>query len=158
MSTTLSNIGVNSQITADIASGLLSGNFNNQSLATPPSGTATGSLNLLAHQSFTVTAGSPLSIDLTSIADVGGSTVTFGHLCYVKVVNGGTNSGGDLQIGGGTNGVFTLDPKLIRSKGGIATHFDPNPGITIDSTHKIITITSASGSVPGTITLAGRTT
>jgi hypothetical protein len=155
MSTTLSNINVNSQVAADVANGLLSGNFNNRSAASPSTGTAAGSLNILCHQTFSINSGTPLSIDLTSIADVGGNTVAFGHLCYFKVVNSG---GGDLNIGGGTNGVFTLDPKPIRDTYGVATHYDPNPGITIDGTHKIFTLDAASGTVAGSITLAGRTT
>ena len=156
MSTTLSNLNINSQISADIASGLLTGKFNNRSAATPSVGTSAGSINLLVHQTFSINSGTPLAIDLTSVADVAGNTVTFGHLNYIKILNSGTNSGGDLSIGGGTNGVFTADPKSIRANGGIATHYDPNPGITIDSTHKIITVTSASGAVTGSITLAGR--
>jgi hypothetical protein len=156
MSTTLSNLNINSQILADVANGLLSGNFNNRSAATPSVGTAAGSINLLVHQTFTVSSGTPLSIDLTSVVDVAGNTVSFGHLCYSKVVNSGTNSGGDLNFGGGTNGVFTLDPKVVRANGGIATHYDPNPGITVDSTHKIVTVASVSGTVTGSITLAGR--
>jgi len=158
MSITLSNPSIVVQASADVASGLLSGSHIHRIAQTPNVGTSAGNVNLLAPYSFTLATGTPLSIDLTAAIDAGGNTVTFGHLTHYVLENLSTVSGENIAIGGGSNGVFTLDPTTAKPNGGAKFLADPNPGITIDSTHKIITLAAAAGTaVAGRITFYGRT-
>lgn len=157
MSTVLSNPTITTQLSSDLVSGLLSGNVTHRHALTPSIGTPAGSVNLMYTSSFTLASGTPLSIDLTSIIDVGNNSVSFGHLTHLLLENISLVSGENIAIGGGTNGVFTLDPTTAKPNGGAKLLIDPNPGIVIDGTHKIITLAAASGTgVLGRITILGR--
>jgi hypothetical protein len=160
MSTTLSNPSISAGISATIESGLLSGTITHRPAAQSPSvGTNAGNVNLIYSADFTVTSGSPLSLDLSSIADAAGNVVTFGHITHFLAENRSTNTAEIMSLFGGTNGVFTADPKPLQANGGLSFMANPNPGVTIDGTHKIVTVTVAAGtSVPGRLTIIGRTT
>src|SRR3954464_9895168 len=118
MSTTLSNPKITAQVESDFVAGLVSGNLLHRVTSTPSVGTPAGSVNLEYTNSFTLASGTPLSLDLTSLVDVGGNTVTFGHVNCILLENLSIVSGENIAIGGGTNGVFTLDPTVARANGG----------------------------------------
>jgi hypothetical protein len=160
MSTTLANIAPRVQLSAVIASGRLSGTVLHQYNGPPIAfGTAVGQVNLCATVDFTVTSGTPYTLDLTALTDAGGSAITFGHLTHLQLENMSVTTGQDFTLGGGTNGVFTAAPNVIAANGGLWFLANPSPGVLVDSTHKIISISVAVGTgVSGRLTLFGRTT
>lgn len=159
MASTLSNASISSQISVDIVRGGLLGTVTHRNAQTPAIGTVTNQVNLVFQNDFTVATGTPITFDLTSLTDPAGAAINFGHVTHFHVENFSTITGEDLTIGGGTNGLFAADPKPVRANGGNVQHADPNPGILVDGTHKIIQLAAAAGTaVLGRITIIGRTT
>jgi hypothetical protein len=104
---------------------------------------------------FTLATGTPQTVDLTSVADSGGNTVTFGHLVAWQYSNLSNSNGANVTIGGGTNAIIPAGQPI--TKGGHVQQCCPE-GITVDGTHKIVTLSVASGtSEAGRLTLFGRT-
>lgn len=159
MASTLSNASISSQISVDIVRGGLAGTVTHRNAQTPAIGTVTNQVNLVFQNDFIVATGTPLTFDLTSLVDPAGSAINFGHVTHLHIENLSAVAGEDLTVGGGTNGLFAADPKPIRANGGNVQHADPNPGILVDGTHKIVQLAAAAGTaVLGRITIMGRTT
>jgi hypothetical protein len=162
MSTTLSSPAISSSITAGLASGLLSGTVTHEpAQQTPAVGTNAGNVNLAYSADFTVSSGSPLTLDLSSIADAAGNTAVFGHVTHWLVENRSTNAAELMTLGGGSNPLIPArsGADVIQANGGYDLKASPNPGIVRDATHKTFQIAVASGTaVPGRLTILGRTT
>jgi hypothetical protein len=152
------------QIAAAIQAGLAGGaapapstsNVNHSAALTPAVGGSAGQVNKIYSAAFTVTTGTPLSIDLTALTDPLGAALNFTNVAAILISNDSVVAGQDFSVGGGTNGLFTAAPNIIAANGGMYLLANPNPGITVDGTHKIITITVAAGTgVGGKITVLG---
>jgi hypothetical protein len=161
MSTTLSSPAISASITAGLASGLLSGTVTHEpAQQTPAVGTNAGNVNLLYSADFTVSSGSPLTLDLSSIADAAGNTAIFGHVTCWLVENRSTNAAELMTLGGGSNALIPArtGADVIQANGGFDLMAAPT-GIVRDATHKTFQIAVASGTaVPGRLTILGRTT
>lgn len=115
---------------------------------------STTDVTKIVFKNYTVTS-TPTSVDLTSLTDPFGTSVNFATLKHIQVCNNdGTNS---LTVGGGTNGVFSALPVLVgqntMTANGSCVNLTTN--ITIDSTHKILTLTASAGSISVDVFLVG---
>lgn len=157
MSTTLSNIVISSTFSAQVASGQLAGTVtHNPASKRPAVGTSSGNADLLYSAVVSVTAGSPLDIDLTSLVDPAGNSISIAHLLYYVVENTATVN--DLAIGGGSNPIWaSADPKPI-TPGNFAEYQNFPTGTVIDGTHKIFRLTASLLTVTGKVTFLGRST
>lgn len=94
---------------------------------------------------YTVTT-TPTSVDLTALTDWAGNALSFSTVKALLIVNRGTVT---VTTGGGTNAVI---PSQDVTAGGCRLL---QSTVTVDGTHKIITLTAASGSATVDIELAG---
>jgi len=106
---------------------------------------------------FTVTT-SPTSIDLTGLTDAYGSALSFATIRHLQITNNDeTNS---LTVGGGTNGLFTTLPfSLVGYSASNGTSdgscLQLTTNLTVDGTHKILTLTAGAGSISVDVFLLG---
>lgn len=158
MAETLTNPTVSAQLSINVAAGPLSGTVR-QTYGGPTLtiGSTAGQINRKHSVDFAVTAGTPYTLDLTALTDLNGAAMSFSFWTHLLIENESTTTGQDMTVGGGTNGVFTADPVPIQANGGGRMWLNPNPGVTVDGTHKIIQITVAAGTaVAGKLTIFGR--
>jgi hypothetical protein len=120
-------------------------------------GAAAGQSNKVYSAPFTVTTGTPLALDLTTLVDPLGGALNFSAVTSILITNDSTTAGQDFTIGGGTNGLFTAAPNIVAANGGAYFISNPTAQITVDGTHKILTIAVAAGTgVGGKVTIVGR--
>lgn len=119
--------------------------------------TSSPSPNYIIPEVYTIAASGTQNIDLTNCTSTLGETVTFTSIYSVMVLPSAANAG-NCQVGpNGTNGfpaygastTITVPPGGINFQGcgSSAT------GTTVDSTHKILTITNPSGSASMTVVI-----
>lgn len=99
---------------------------------------------------------SPTSVDVTSLTDVFGSALSFATVKHLQIVNNSTTA--NLSAGGGTNGLFSALPTLIgqaASSGNAGSCINLTTNLTVDGTHKIIALTSSSGTISVEIIIVG---
>ena len=105
---------------------------------------------------YTVTT-TPTTIDVTALTDpVYGGAVSFATVKHVQIVNNDTTN--SLQAGGGTNALFSTLPVLVGQTGasnstGSCVNLTTN--LTVDGTHKVITLVASSGSISVDLFLVG---
>lgn len=154
MAATLSNPTVISQIALDFVSGAISGSVNHREAPTIGSGTPSGSINLAITKDVLVATGTPLVIDLTAVDDPSGATISLSHFCGCLFKNQSGVTAEVFTVGGGTNAIISALPDVEPS--GHIHQYNPT-GKTVDSTHKNLQFTVASGtSVAGRLTILGR--
>jgi hypothetical protein len=109
-------------------------------------------------ESFTVTAGTPLTINVSSATDPIGSALGMVHVTSVVVENDSTTAGQDFTVGAGTHPVLGTDQGTAQANGGVFCVLNPNPGYSVVSgTSDTLQISVASGTnVAGKITIFGR--
>lgn len=138
------------------ATGSLTYNQNvSQALAV---GNAAGQANKAYQAALTVTSGTPLVVDLASLTDANGATITFAHVTTVIITNGSTTTGQDLTIGAGTNPLSVNITGVASANGGFMISHNPAVGYVYNSStaHTIQIVVAAGTSVPLTITILGR--
>lgn len=161
--TTLSNAVVQTQVSGDLT--VSSGGFaTNPSIyhriaKAPSIGTAAGNVNKLYVASLTVDTGTPVSLDLTALTDPLGGTINFAKVFSIMVENLSTTTGQDITIGGGANAVIAARADTPIGPNGCYDHIvRPNPGHTVDATHKVLTVAVAAGTGVGfVVSILGRT-
>lgn len=161
MAATLSNPQISAAITSGMAGGALpataTGSISDGTARGAVVGSGAGQVNKIYSAAFTVTSGTPFTIDLTTLTDLLGNAITFGTYIASKITNLSVTTGQDFTCFGGTNGLLATSTELCYANGGNKLHDTGTTGITVDSTHKIIQITVAAGtSVAGTITVIGK--
>jgi hypothetical protein len=92
----------------------------------------------------------PTSVDLTSLTDAYGTSIAFSSVKHLRVVN--TSAVGNLTVGGGTNGLFTTLPFTLNGSTGSnnsdnGSDLSLTTPITVDGTHKILTLTASAGTI-----------
>lgn len=163
MSTTLVTpkvaIAATSQTTSGVAPATVVGTVAQSTTWAPTVGTAVGNVNLLYSAAQTVTNGTPLVLDLTSLTDPNGNAVVFAHVQAIVVTNNSIVAGQDLTIGGGTNPLST-DLHTAQANGGAAAIIAPNPGFAVvgSSTNNLKVVVAAGTTVPFSISIYGRST
>jgi hypothetical protein len=162
MATLLASPSVTSSVTANLTGGAApapsqSPVNHTYAPAVPLSvGNGAGQANKCYSAAFSVTSGSPLLLDLTTLTDPLGGALNFGTVVDILITNDSVTAGQDFTIGGGTNGLFTAAPNTVQANGGQWHWTGVNPGLATDGTHKILQIANASGTAAGKITILGR--
>jgi len=155
MSLTQSKVSASFQST--FGSGATTGTVNHAVGSIPTIGSAAGQQDLEHSKSYTVTSGTPLVLDVTSLADPQGNAQNFAHVTSLLISNDSTTAGQDLTVGGGSNPLIATWGQPVQANGGWYGFGAPNPGIAVSGTVKTIQITVAAGtSVPLTVTVKGR--
>jgi hypothetical protein len=150
-----SKIGVAFQ--SAFGAGATTGTVNHTVTSIPPIGSVAGSQDLEHSKDYAITAGTPLVLDVTALADQQGNAQNFAHVTGILVSNGSTTAGQDLTVGGGSNPLIATWGQPVQANGGWYGFGAPNPGITVSGTVKNIQITVAAGTnVPLTVTVKGR--
>ena len=147
------------RLSAGFASGAVSGGANFRSEVPYVVGSSAGQVGFIIVVQLSVVApGTPTVIDLTSVRDIGGNLVTtMGHLTHWALANQSNTTGEDMTAGGGSNPVIAAEAEVCPAKGGITGKAFPNPGKTVDGTHKNFQVAIAAGAnVPGLLMLWGR--
>jgi hypothetical protein len=162
MSTTLSNPQANVQLRCQLTTGaapaVVASQVNHQPSIALGAGNTAGSVDRCFSESFTVSAGTPLTVNLSSATDPLGNAVGMVHVTSVLVENDSTTAGQDFTVGGGTHPVLGTDQGTAQANGGEFLVTNPNPGYSVVSgTSDTLQISVASGTnVPGKVTILGR--
>lgn len=157
MALTIDNLNFDINVSANLVAGILAGTARHHYQNKPVRGTAAGQADLVVAKDLAINVGGATSLDLTSIADPGGGLVTFVKLTHIALINLSVVAGEHLNLFGGANAIFAVDPKKVYSNGGIFLWAAPDLGVTIDATHKIFQIAADAGAaVPAKLFLAGR--
>lgn len=136
--------------------------INHTTAINPVVGSSAGQWGKIYSADFSVTSGTPLVLTLSdgSMTDPLGNALTFASsINAIKATITNTTTGQDLTLFGGTNGLFASSAGAICYAGttpGSVTLDYGTQGATVDSTHKVVTLTAAAGTVTGKITIAGR--
>jgi hypothetical protein len=159
MAAILSNPVVQAQIGADVVAGLLAGKAN-LAYRSPAIlvGTGAGKVDRIYVATLAVTTGAPQDIDLTAVVDPSGVSIAFAFVTHIVLWNLSTTAGQDFTLGGAaSNPIFAAIPTVARANGGIIMIGDPNPGITVDGTHKNLRVAVAAGTaVAASLLVMGR--
>jgi len=162
MSTTLSNpsasVQLKCQLTAGASPAVVTSQVNHQPNIAIGTGNTAGNVDRCFSESFTVTAGTPLTINVSSATDPIGSALGMVHVTSVVVENDSTTAGQDFTVGAGTHPVLGTDQGTAQANGGVFCVLNPNPGYSVVSgTSDTLQISVASGTnVAGKITIFGR--
>lgn len=107
---------------------------------------------------LTVTS-TPTSIDLTNQTDPFGNAVSFSTVKHIEIINEDTTNA--LTVGGGANGLFAALPFNLTGQaapsGGGSTGgaIAITANITVDGTHKILTLAATAGSITVDVFILG---
>lgn len=100
---------------------------------------------------------SATTIDLTSLTDAYGQSISFGTVKALLVVNNDATN--NLTVGGGTNGLFSTLPFTLNGQtvsgsqqGSALSIITP---ITVDGTHKILSLTASASTISVDVFVAG---
>jgi hypothetical protein len=162
MSTTLANPSASVQLKCQIAAGaapaIVTSQINHQPNISIGTGNTAGNVDRCFCEPFTVTAGTPLTVNVSTATDPIGNALGIVHVTSVLVENDSTTAGQDFTIGGGTHPVLGTDQGTAQANGGIFCVVNPNPGYAVVSgTSDTLQISVASGTnVAGKITIFGR--
>jgi hypothetical protein len=162
MATTLSNPSITAQLKCQLNAGsppaVATSQVNHLPVTAPGAANTPGHVDRCISEPFTVTAGTPFTLNLATAQDPLSNPAGFLHLSAILVENDSTITGQDFTIGGGTHPALGTDQATAQANGGVVLITNPNPGYTITSgTSDTLQISVATGtSVPGKITLLGR--
>lgn len=145
-------------LTGGVAPAIASCPVNHTISPTIAASSAAGGADLVYATAGTVTSGTPVVIDLTTgLTDPLGVALVFAHVVAIMVTNDSTTVGQTLTVGGGTNPILASESDPVQANGGGFVVVAPNPGFTVDSTHKTLQVLVAAGtSVPYKLTVLGR--
>jgi len=162
MATTLSNptasVQVKCLLTAGAAPAVVASQVNHQPNIAIGAGNTVGNVDRCFCEAFTVSAGTPLTVNVGSATDPMGNALGIVHVTSVVVENDSTTAGQDFTVGGGTHPVLGTDQGTAQANGGVFCLVNPNPGYAVVSgTSDTLQVLVASGtSVAGKITILGR--
>jgi hypothetical protein len=162
MPTTLANPTVNVQLKCQITSGaapaIITSQVNHQPNISIGAANTAGNVDRCFCEPFNVTAGTPLTVNVSSATDPMGNALGIVHVTSVLVENDSTTAGQDFTVGGGTHPVLGTDQGTAQANGGVFCVVNPNPGYSVVSgTSDTLQVSVASGTnVAGKITIFGR--
>lgn len=100
---------------------------------------------------------SPTSIDLTSLTDAFGNALSFATIRHLAIINNDVTN--NLTVGGGSNGLFAALPFTLTgstaSSGNKGSCLQLTANITVDGTHKILTLTSSASTISVNVFILG---
>lgn len=155
------------QFSATLSAGLNNGastypkvstSFTHQANGSYDVGSSAGEVNKAYSVDVNVNTSGATSIDLTTLTDAIGTSTAFGTVSAILITNKSTVNGQNITVGGGTNGLFAAWPVTLDATDGLETLLIRKKlGITVDGTHKILTLAAAAGAaVPVRVTILGR--
>ncbi|MDP9175548.1 MAG: hypothetical protein M3O30_17030 [Planctomycetota bacterium] len=162
MPTILSNPSLSLSLKAQLTSGASPAIAGSQVNHSPPfaigAGSTPGNVDRCYAAPFTVSAGTPLTINVSTALDPLQNTTGMLHVSAILIENDSTVAGQDMTIGGGTHPISTTDNATAQANGGAHLMWNPNPGYTVTAgAADTVTISVAAGAnVPGKITILGR--
>jgi hypothetical protein len=162
MPTILSNPSITAQLKCQLNAGaspaVALSQVNHLPVITPGAGNTPGNIDRCISEPFTVTAGTPFTLNLSTALDPLSSAAGFVHLSAILIENDSTVAGQDFTLGGGAHPALGTDQATAQANGGVILLTNPAPGYPIVSASSdTLQITVAAGTnVPGKITLLGR--
>ena len=162
MATALSNPSASVQVKCQLAAGaplaVVTSQVNHQPNLSLGAGNSAGNVDRCFSEAFTVTSGTPLTINVTTALDPLGTAIACVHVTSVLVENDSTTAGQDFTVGGGTHPVLGTDQGTAQANGGVFFVINPSPGYTVSSgSADTLSIAVAAGTnVAGKVTILGR--
>ena len=161
MAAVLSNPAISCAITCNMSGGAApapaTAVINDATARQATVGSSAGNVNKIYSAVFTVTNGTPLVFDVTSLTDALGNALNFGTVYAIKITNSSTTAGQDFTLYGGTNPILAASTELCYANGGVKLLDTGTTGIAISGSVKTIQITVAAGTgVAGVITIIGK--
>jgi hypothetical protein len=151
-----SGAGLTAQVSTGTALSSATATVNHTPAKALVAGTSATQISKIHSARYLVTTGTPLSIDLTSVTDPVGASLNFGFVSRILISNASTTAGQNATVLGGTNGLVAASPFTLGPGGHLKVDLGDQE-ITVDGTHKIITVTLAAGTnVPIDVTVMGR--
>ncbi len=120
----------------------------------PPVGSAPGDVDGCFSVTGTVTAGTPVQVDLTALRDPVGAPLTVGHVVALKASN--TGSAGNLSVGGGTSPALPALPVPVSPGSSAVVHDAGGTLLPVAAgSTQYVQLAASAGTVP--FTLSGLT-
>lgn len=104
---------------------------------------------------YSVTS-TPTVVDLTSLTDDYGTALSFSTVRHIHIRH--TDTTNSLTVGGGTTPVFAVLPVLTSytaSVGDNGSCVSITTNITVDSTHKLLSLTASAGTISVDVFIVG---
>jgi hypothetical protein len=162
MPTVLSNpsmsLSLKTQLTSGASPAIVASQVNHSPIFSIGAGNTPGNADRCYAAPFTVSAGTPLTINLATALDPLLNAIGLVHVSAILIENDSTTAGQDFTIGGGTHPISATDSGTAQANGGVWMMWNPSPGYTVTSgSADTLTISVAAGTnVPGKITILGR--
>jgi hypothetical protein len=162
MPTTLSNpiasVQLKCLLTAGAAPAVVAAQVNHQPNVAIGAGNTAGNVDRCFCEPFTVTAGTPLTVNVASAVDPMGNALGIVHVTSVLVENDSATAGQDFTVGGGTHPVLGTDQGTAQANGGVFCEVNPNPGYAVvtGTSDTLQVLVAAGTNVAGKITIFGR--
>lgn len=149
---------LNARITASAGSANTNTTVDHANATSPTVGSGTGNVQKVYHAPFVVADSStPTNIDLSAATDPQGTAITLSAVRALKLSNSSTVAAQVMTLSTVTNGLLATSQGPINPSGSLTLDAGGVADITVDGTHKVISITVASGTnVAGLLTVFGR--
>lgn len=119
----------------------------------PGVGAAVGQVSAVYAIEGTVSSGSPVTIDVTSLTDPAGNAIpSLARVLGFCIENLSVTAGQIITLAGGASNPLFSDQMTLQPNtdsfpvGGTGAIWNPAPGYAVDSTHKTIMVSVAAGS------------
>jgi hypothetical protein len=162
MATTLTNPSASVQLKCQLTSGaipaVVTSQVNHQPNLGLGAGSTAGNVDRCFSEPFSVSSGTPLTINVTTALDPLGTALGAMHVTAVLVENDSTTAGQIFTVGGGMHPVLGTDQGTAQANGGDFLVVNPNPGYAATGgSADTLTIAVAAGTnVAGKVTILGR--
>lgn len=131
----------------------------------PALGTAAGNINAVYSIAGVVTAGTPVTYDMTALTDPAGNAIpALARVQGICIENLSVTAGQNIVLAGGTSNPLFSDQHTVQPNietlpvGGTSAIWNPYPGFTVSGTTKTIKVTAAAGTaVPYALVIFGCT-
>jgi hypothetical protein len=152
------SISLKAQLSAGAPPAIVASQVNHSPAFALGAGNSAGNVDRCYSAPFQVSAGTPLTFNVSTALDPLQNAIGMLHVAAILVENNSTVAGQDMTIGGGTHPISTADNGLAQANGGVYLMWNPNPGYAVTGgSADTVTITLASGTnVAGKITILGR--
>jgi hypothetical protein len=152
------SLSLKAQLTAGASPAVVASQVNHSPTFTIGAGNTAGNADRCYSAPFTITAGTPLTVNLSTALDPMQTAIGMLHVSAILVENDSTTAGQDFTIGSGTHPLSATDSGTAQANGGVYLMWNPNPGYAVTTgSADTLTLTVANGTnVPGKITILGR--
>jgi hypothetical protein len=161
MTTTLSKptvvVGIKALLTAGAPPAPVVSQVDHEPTISLAAGTDPGTANVCLSQPFTVTAGTPFTVNLVTGLDPLGNALSMSAVVAVLVENDSTIAAQTLTVGGGPNAALGADQYTCQANGGVVLMYNPGIGYAVVAGRSdTLQVTVAAGTASGKLTALGR--